>query len=186
MALKDKEARRDYMRLWEERRRRARGVPVGTMQPALRPIKPWEALGMSRRPLVVPLPLAGAGAVALAVTGSAALTRALILPSRSGRARGDVDDVLAGLFIWGVQGTGDAAISSQYVPVDAGHANRVGVYHCVVDDVIDHIRAGRADVLMQRKIAGAVAVKIADAVQANIRANLGDNCAGLNHVVLYC
>src|SRR5262245_20847102 len=79
----------------------------------------------------------------------------------------------------------EAPISLRHVPVDAGHGNGVGVHYGVVDNVIDQVRTRRADVLMQRDIAGAIVVEVADATHADIRASLGDSDGGYNCVVLY-
>jgi hypothetical protein len=84
-----------------------------------------------------------------------------------------------------LSGLAEAPIALRHVPVDAGHGNRLGAHHGVVDNVIDDVRARRADVLMHQEIAGAVVVKIADATNADVRASLGDSGAGYNCIVLY-
>src|SRR5262249_48773142 len=61
--------------------------------------------------------------------------------------------------------------------------DRMRRHHRVVDDVLDQIGADRAAVHMQRDIAGAVAVEVADAIHDDSRANLADNCGGLSYVV---
>src|SRR5262249_35823397 len=74
-----------------------------------------------------------------------------------------------------LNGLSEALVPLRHVPVDAGHGNRLGAHHDVVDNVIDDVHTRRAEVLMHQEIAGAVVVEVADATHADVRASYGDS-----------